>query len=138
MGAVGEYFRKFVGIIYLSEDKSTVIISHNTFFGHRRDREVKVENIIPLRQQTLTLMPACLTCSPRIRVFFPISRALKHKQRGHQCLCPISSETPENPEEITWRIVLYSGTPRSYYICTRFGGILNQEEFAEIFGAEPK
>lgn len=96
LGAVGEYFRKFVGIIYLSEDKSTVIISHNTFLGHRRDREVKVENIIPL------------------------------------------SETPENPEEISWRIVLYSGTPRSYYICTRFGGILNQEEFAEIFGAEPK
>ena len=47
-GAMGEFFRKFVGIIYLSEDGSQVIISHNTFWGRRHDLLINTEDIIPL------------------------------------------------------------------------------------------
>ena len=48
LGGLGEFFRKFVGIIYLSEDKSQVIISHNTFWGMRNDVLMKTSDIIPL------------------------------------------------------------------------------------------
>ena len=48
LGGLGEFFRKFVGIIYLSEDKSEVIISHNTFLGMRNDVLMNRSDIIPL------------------------------------------------------------------------------------------
>ena len=46
LGAMGEFFRKFVGIIYLSEDKDQVILSHNTFWGTRRDLLVDAADIV--------------------------------------------------------------------------------------------
>jgi len=95
LGAVGEFFRKFVGIIYLSEDRSKVIISHNTFLGKRADILMDTENVMPL------------------------------------------AETPENLDsELVWKIYLYSGEPRSFYICTKYGGILSRRKFADIFGEE--
>ena len=48
LGAVGEFFRKFVGIIYLKQDKSEVIISHNTFWGTRKDVIMDTSDIMPL------------------------------------------------------------------------------------------
>ena len=43
---MGEFFRKFVGIIYLSEDGGQVILSHNTFWGTRRDLLVDTADIV--------------------------------------------------------------------------------------------
>ena len=95
LGAMGEFFRKFIGIIYLSEDRSQVIISHNTFMGNRRDVLMDTEDIVPV------------------------------------------SETPENVnKELLWKVSLYGAKDRSYYICTKFGGILNSQKFADIFGEE--
>jgi len=94
LGGVGEVFRKFVGILYLSEDKSRVIISHNTFLGSRKDVAIDIENIVPL------------------------------------------ADTPETVEELVWKLQLYSGNPKTFYICTRFGGILKQKGFIEIFGED--
>jgi hypothetical protein len=91
---VGEIFRKFVGILYLSEDKTKVIISHNTFLGKRKDVTLDVENIVPL------------------------------------------ADTPETVDELVWKLQLYSGNPKSFYICTRFGGILKKKGFTEIFGED--
>jgi len=96
LGVVGEFFRKFVGILYLSKDKSKIIISHNTFFGGRNDVELNVENIIPI------------------------------------------SDSPEDMKELVWKLQLYTGNPKSYYLCTRFGGILSSTKFSEIFGEELK
>ena len=79
LGAVGEFFRKFVGIIYLSEDKSKVILSHNNFLGSRADILMDTDNVVPL------------------------------------------AETPEDMDsELVWKIYLYSGQPKSYYICTKY------------------
>ena len=50
LGAMGEFFRKFIGIIYLSEDKSQVILSHNTFMGSRRDVLVDTQDIVPVSE----------------------------------------------------------------------------------------
>ena len=51
-------------------------------------------------------------------------------------IVPIS-ETPENVnKEILWKVSLYESKERSYYICTKFGGILNSQKFADIFGEE--
>jgi len=94
LGSVGEFFRKFIGILYLSEDKTKVIISHNTFLGVRNDVWVDVENIIPL------------------------------------------SDSPEDLDELVWKLHLYSGNPRTFYICTRFGGIVSRKSFADVFGTE--
>ena len=95
LGAMGEFFRKFIGIVYLSEDRSKVIISHNTFMGNRKDVMMDAEDIVPV------------------------------------------SETPENVnKEILWKVSLYGTKERSYYICTKFGGILNAQKFADIFGEE--
>jgi len=94
LGLVGEFFRKFVGILYLSDDKSEVIISHNTFFGRRHDVRIEVENILPL------------------------------------------ADTPETVEELLWKIQLYKGHPKNFYICTRFGGIISLKDFRVIFGED--
>jgi len=94
LGLVGEYFRKFVGILYLNEDRTEVIISHNSFFGRRKDVTVEVDNIMPL------------------------------------------ADTPETVDDLVWKIRLYSGDPKSYYICTRLGGILSRKGFKDIFGEE--
>lgn len=94
LGLVGEYFRKFVGILYLSEDQSQVIVSHNTFFGKRKDVTIDVENIMPI------------------------------------------ADTPENVNDLVWKIRLYQGDPKSFYICTRAGGILSRKGFREIFGED--
>jgi len=95
LGVMGEFFRKFVGILYLSEDKSKVIISHNTFLGKRADILMDTNNLVPL------------------------------------------AETPENlDKELVWKIYLYSGEPKTYYICTKYGGILSRRKFADIFGEE--
>ena len=96
LGVVGEFFRKFVGIVYLSEDHTQVIVSHNTFFGKRKDVTIDVENIIPL------------------------------------------ADTPETVDELVWKIRLYSGDPKSFYISTRFGGILSRKRFSHIFGEDFK
>ena len=48
LGAVGEFFRKFVGIIYLKQDRSEVIISHNTFWGTRKDVVMDTSDIMPV------------------------------------------------------------------------------------------
>ena len=50
LGVVGEFFRKFVGIIYLSEDKSNVILSHNTFLGKRADILMDTNNVVPVAE----------------------------------------------------------------------------------------
>ena len=95
LGAMGEFFRKFIGIIYLSEDKSQVILSHNTFMGSRRDVLVDTQDIVPV------------------------------------------SETPENiNKEVLWKVSLYSGKRKSFYICTKYGGVLSNQRFADIFGEE--
>ena len=95
LGVMGALFRKFVGILYLSEDKSKVIISHNTFLGKRADILMDTNNLVPL------------------------------------------AETPENlDKELVWKIYLYSGEPKTYYICTKYGGILSRRKFADIFGEE--
>ena len=97
LGLVGEFFRKFVGIIYLSEDKSKVILSHNTFLGKRADILMDTSNVVPL------------------------------------------AETPENLDsELVWKIYLYSGEPKTYFICTKYGGILSRRKFADIFGEDIK
>ena len=97
LGLVGEFFRKFVGIIYLSEDKSKVILSHNTFLGKRADILMETANVVPL------------------------------------------AETPENLDsELMWKIYLYSGEPKTYFICTKYGGILSRRKFADIFGEDIK
>ena len=93
LGAMGEFFRKFIGIIYLSEDKSKVIISHNTFMGSRRDVWMNISDIVPI------------------------------------------SDTPENAkEELIWKIYIDEKEQKSFYICTKFGGIVNPRLFADIFG----
>jgi len=94
LGLVGEYFRKFVGILYLSEDRTQVIISHNSFFGKRKDVTIDVNDIVPL------------------------------------------ADSPETVDDLVWKIRLYSGDPKSYYICTRFGGISSRKGFREIFGED--
>jgi len=94
LGLVGEYFRKFVGILYLSEDKTQVIVSHNSFFGRRKDVVIDVEDIVPL------------------------------------------ADSPETVDDLVWKIRLYSGDPKSYYISTRFGGISSRKGFREIFGED--
>jgi len=94
LGLVGEYFRKFVGILYLSEDKTQIILSHNSFFGKRKDVIIDVENIVPL------------------------------------------ADSPETVDDMVWKIRLYSGNPKSYYISTRFGGISSRKGFREIFGED--
>ena len=95
LGAMGEFFRKFIGIIYLSEDKSQVIISHNTFMGNRNDVLMDTDDIVPI------------------------------------------SETAENvKKELLWKVSLYGTKSRSFYICTKFGGILNSQKFTDIFGEE--
>lgn len=45
--AMSNYFRRFIGIICLSEDQKTVRISHLTFWGKRFDTYVQLQNIIP-------------------------------------------------------------------------------------------
>jgi len=94
LGLVGEYFRKFVGILYLSEDKTQVIISHNSFFGKRKDVRIDVEDIVPL------------------------------------------ADSPETVDDLVWKIRLYSGDPKNYYISTRFGGISSRKGFRVIFGED--
>jgi len=94
LGLVGEYFRKFVGILYLSEDKTQVILSHNSFFGKRKDVMIDVEDIVPL------------------------------------------ADSPETVDDLVWKIRLYSGNPKNYYISTRFGGISSRKGFREIFGED--
>jgi len=95
LGAMGEFFRKFVGIIYLKEDGKQVIISHNTFLGSRRDLLIDTCDIMPI------------------------------------------SDTPEQAsKELIWKIYLYSGKQKDFYICTKFGGIVNHDSFTDIFGEE--
>jgi len=94
LGLVGELFRKFVGILYLSEDRTKVIVSHNNFFGQRKDVTLSVDDIIPI------------------------------------------SETSETAEDLVWKLQLYSGNPKYYYICTRYGGILSRKGFREIIGED--
>jgi len=94
LGFVGEIFRKVVGILYLSEDKTKVIVSHNTFFGRRKDITLDVENIIPI------------------------------------------SDSAETVEDLVWKLQTYSGDPKYFFICTRYGGILSRKGFWEIVGED--
>lgn len=47
---MGEFFRRLVGQLSLSKDGTTVIISHLTFFGGRRDLVLPVSDIVPLAE----------------------------------------------------------------------------------------
>lgn len=91
---VGEFFRKFVGMIYLRHDHQKVIISHLTFLGSRKDESVFLKDIVPL------------------------------------------SESPENEEEIVWKLHLYDG--RSFYISSWSGGIVRSDYWEHIFGTRPE
>ena len=51
------------------------------------------------------------------------------------------ADTPEQiNKELIWKLYLYGpGTNKpqtSYYVCTRFGGILSRDKFTDIFGEE--
>ena len=53
-----------------------------------------------------------------------------------QDIVPVS-ETPENiNKEVLWKVSLYSGKQKSFYICTKYGGVLSNQRFADIFGEE--
>jgi len=45
---MGEFFRRFVGFIYYHPEREVVRIAHMTFFGHRRDIDYPVADIVPL------------------------------------------------------------------------------------------
>ncbi|GBL98767.1 Transmembrane protein 186 [Araneus ventricosus] len=42
------YFRRLIGILFLSEDEESVQISHLTFWGRKKDIIVPLQDIIPL------------------------------------------------------------------------------------------
>ena len=51
------------------------------------------------------------------------------------------ADTPEQiNKELIWKLYLYgpdTNKPQtSYYVCTRFGGILSRDKFTDIFGEE--
>jgi hypothetical protein len=46
--AYGSFFDKAVGFMYLSEDGSTLKISYLDFWGNRVNKEVPVEDVMPL------------------------------------------------------------------------------------------
>ena len=49
-------------------------------------------------------------------------------------IVPIS-DTPENAkEELIWKIYVDENEKKSFYICTKYGGIVNPGYFADIFG----
>lgn len=48
--ALGEFFRRLIGIMYLNRDHSLVKLSHLTFWGRRKDLIVPVSDIIPLQE----------------------------------------------------------------------------------------
>jgi hypothetical protein len=50
LAAVGEICRKVVGILYLSQDRNQLILSHLSFFGQRRDVLIDVKDIVPLSE----------------------------------------------------------------------------------------
>ncbi|CAL1283405.1 unnamed protein product [Larinioides sclopetarius] len=46
------YFRRLIGIIFLSDDEESVQISHLTFWGRKKDIIVPLQDIIPLSDST--------------------------------------------------------------------------------------
>jgi hypothetical protein len=48
LSIMGEFFRKFVGIIYVNEKTRQAKIAHLTFFGNRKDIVVPLKDIVPL------------------------------------------------------------------------------------------
>lgn len=47
--ALGEFFRRLIGIMYLSDDQTVVKVSHLTFWGRRNDLLIPVSDIVPLQ-----------------------------------------------------------------------------------------
>ncbi|XP_071845820.1 transmembrane protein 186-like [Apostichopus japonicus] len=47
--ALGEFFRRLIGMMYLSRDETRVKVSHLTFWGQRKDLTFPVSDVIPLR-----------------------------------------------------------------------------------------
>lgn len=48
MYIIGNMFRRFVGRVYISDDRKYVRLSHLTFFGNRVDDDIDREDIVPL------------------------------------------------------------------------------------------
>lgn len=49
---MGEFFRRFVGILYLSKDQQTLKVAHLTFWGNRRDKIMPVSDVLPFSELT--------------------------------------------------------------------------------------
>ncbi|KAL7639163.1 UNVERIFIED_CONTAM: hypothetical protein RMT77_010697 [Armadillidium vulgare] len=47
---MGEFFRKFIGAIYYSEQQKMVRISHLSFFGKRKEINVPLEDLVPFSE----------------------------------------------------------------------------------------
>ncbi|XP_043241678.1 transmembrane protein 186-like [Amphibalanus amphitrite] len=47
---MGEFFRRFVGLLYLHRDGTQLKIAHLTFWGGRRDIVIPVEDIVPFSE----------------------------------------------------------------------------------------
>lgn len=47
---MGEFFRKFIGAIYYSEQRNVIRISHLSFFGKRKEVFLPLKDLVPLSE----------------------------------------------------------------------------------------
>lgn len=104
MVIAGNFFRKLIVQIYVSEDLTHLRICRFTFFGKRRDMVLPTENVLPLSE----------TNRGRRKLFFTVKTTM--------------------PEDIDLSHDFYEFYDEEFTIILRHGGILDMRTFEKIMG----
>lgn len=104
---MGEAFRRLIGILYISDDKQFVKISHLSFFGRRIDAVLPVREIVPLSDSDEELSD--------VFVWVYTYASLRLDGRNSRLFD------------------IFRGNGQ-FLLCLRFGGVVDREAFETVFG----